>query len=181
MMKHTCRLLMSPLWLVAACAPYPSAPSTPLEIPSYPAGDPRTETGGFVRQVRLVEVERDGATFILMAWRTGEVLTLGAMTKGRFEGEVCWSINSAELSFKAELKPASQRVAVRASGAPPTAVEPVGETAGFRDYRWTNIELAAPLWIDGDECALRVTFAPKSGAAVSLPPQGLFAGHLVAR
>ena len=181
MTKNTYRSMLPLLWLAAACASHPAVPLTPLEIPSYPADDPRTETGGFVREVRLVEVESDATNYILMAWRTGEILTLGAMTQGPFEGDVRWSINGAVLDFTAELKPASQHVVVRATGAPPAAADAFGETAGFRDYRWTNIELKAPLWITGDECSLTLTFQPKTGSRVSLPTDGVFAARLVAR
>ena len=51
-----------------------------------------------------------------------------------------------------------------------------GETAGFRDYRWTNIDLASPVWLSDDQCALSVTFEAADGAVVTLPdrrPVGL--------
>ena len=113
MTKNTYRSMLPLLWLAAACASHPAVPLTPLEIPSYPADDPRTETGGFVREVRLVEVESDATNYILMAWRTGEILTLGAMTQGPFEGDVkglgfiteeirCFSVSYPKTSTKIE-------------------------------------------------------------------------------
>ena len=164
--------------LSAACA---SPPANPLEVPSYAADDPRPQQGGFVRDVRLEEVEQDETKYILMAWRVGDVLTLGAMTQGPFVGHVRWSLDDALLDFDVVAKPASQDVPVRVTGAPAAAGPLRGETAGFRDYRWTNIDLASPVWLSDDQCALSVTFEAADGAVVTLPDRGAYAVRMIER
>lgn len=164
--------------LSAACA---SPPANPLEVPSYAADDPRPQQGGFVRDVRLEEVERDETKYILMAWRVGDVLTLGAMTQGPFVGHVRWSLDDALFDFDVVAKPASQDVPVRVTGAPAAAGPLRGETAGFRDYRWTNIDLASPVWLSNDQCALSVTFEAADGAVVTLPDRGAYAVRMIQR
>ena len=153
----------------------------PMTIPSYSIDDPRPQSGGFVSQVRLAEIERAGTRYILMAWEVGDVLTLGAMTQGPFEGEVDWRIGDAHIHFSVDAESGSGKVPVTASAAP-NGVEPLsGERAGFRDFRWTNVELRTSQWLSERSGALSVSFRANDGAVVSLPPAGAYAMHLAAR
>jgi len=169
------------LALSASCAaPNGRAPEPlPLEVPTYAADDPRPNSGGFVREVRLVDVERGGTKYTLMAFRVGDVLTLGAMTEGPFVGEVEWQLGAHRLRFEVATEPRSGRVLV--------AVEPVqaaqlhGDKAGFGAYSWTNIELPAPDWWPDGGRSLQLTFEPATGDAVRLPADGAYAAQFVAR
>ncbi|MEM7204045.1 MAG: PQQ-binding-like beta-propeller repeat protein [Planctomycetota bacterium] len=152
-----------------------------LEIPSYAADDPRPKSGGFVREVRLAEVERDGTKYILMAWEVGEVLTLGAMTQGPFEGDVDWRLDDAHVRFAVTTEPRSGKVAVVAKHASAGASPLEGRKAGVGDYRWTNVDLPSPLWFARRRGAVSLTFRAKDGAVVTLPQNGSYAARMVAR
>lgn len=179
-MKMTC--LSVSLLVLGACANAPAVPDgPPLAIPTYTKDDPRPGTGGFVRDVRLVEAAQNGTKYILMAWQVGDVLTLGAMTEGPFEGRVEWRLNDAALRFDVDAKPASGDVVIDTIDAPAGVARPVGQTAGFRGYRWTNIELPAAAWFGAAAGSVSLTFTSKDGAVVSLPKEGRFATSKIAR
>lgn len=174
-------LLSLPLVLVlAGCAATAWSGGAPLDVPSYAADDPRPRTGGFVRDVQLAETERDGDRFILMAFEVGTTLTLGAMVEGDFEGDVVWRLNDAKLTLRLASKQPPAGVSVTVEEGPSGVEVPVGQQAGFRGYRWVNIELDSARWLPGRIGALSLTFEPEQGDAVRLPvDEHVFAARLV--
>lgn len=150
-------------------------------MPSYPANDPRTQTGGFVRDVRLVEVEDGDTTYTLMAFEVGGTLTLGAMTKGPFEGTAEWQLGAAGLVVRFAAEPRSGIVPVATRNAPAGTAELDGEKAGFRTFQWINVDVDSSRWLPTQPAALSLTFASRDGKRVRLPESGVYAAQTVAK
>jgi hypothetical protein len=62
-----------------------------LTVPHFAVDDPRVNTAGFVAQTTRINRDVDGTTFTLMIFAVGDVVTLGAMVNGDFEGAAEWS------------------------------------------------------------------------------------------
>ncbi|MEL6904429.1 MAG: hypothetical protein AAFP22_03430 [Planctomycetota bacterium] len=170
------------LVLLASCAsnsaPSPAPVEGPaLEVPRYAEDDERPNTGGFVRDVSLASVERDGTTFTLMAWQVGDVLTLGAMTDGAFTGQVEWQLGTRGFRFDVDEEPRSGRMPVEAIDPPAGAAALGGDKAGFSSFSWTNVDLEASLWWFEGPAALSVTWRTEAGKLVRLPEEGAFAAR----
>ena len=153
------------------------AATTPLSIPSYRADDPRPQTGGFVREVRLAETIVGETKFILMAFRVGDTLTLGAMTEGPFEGTARFRLGEHELGF--EFAPEHGDVAVETTNPPAGVERPIGQQAGFKGFRWVNVDLDSDAWLPDGAARLDLRFTDRAGRVTSLPTTGsAFAARL---
>lgn len=175
-------LLLVSCALVAACAATGdrAVESPALAIPSYPADDPRPQTGRFVREVRLAETTVGETRFILMAFRVGDTLTLGAMTEGPFEGSANFRLGKRGLEF--DFAADHGEIAVTTTNPPAGAERPRGQQAGFRDYRWINVELESDLWLPDGATLLGLRFRDRLGQVTTLPVTGgAFAARLEAR
>lgn len=166
------QLVFATALLFAACASAPKAPAVPagpeIEIPRFAAGDPRVDQPGFVGQtLRLKHVVGD-TTYTLMTFVVGDTLTLGAMVKGPFRGNVHWTIGARELRLPFDTKKAEKNtpVAVTGSRAVITA-----QGAWFQSNAWTNVELPCAEWLPAGT-PLQLEFVPASGTAVTLPEAG---------
>lgn len=152
------------LLLLASC----SVPGPPLEVPAYQADDPVVNQGGFVNQVRLAEVERAGTSYILMAFAVGERMTLGAMVQGPFTGDAVWRVGS--YGFRVSFDTGQTRVVDLS--APAGTADLVAQTAGFRDFRWVNVDVDRAGWFPGGEADLALEFLPSGGKPIVLPDEG---------
>lgn len=161
------------IFLLASC----SVSGPPLVVPAYRADDPVVNQGGFVNQVRLAEVKDEATSYILMAWAVGDTMTLGAMVQGPFAGDAIWRVGSYgfRVSFDTEQDPQ-----VLDLSAPPGNVDLVAQTAGFRGFRWVNVEVDRAGWFPDGEADLALEFCPTGGQPIVLPDAGwAYAAHLV--
>ena len=145
------------------------APQADLAVPSFTKDDKRIDTAGFVRLTRRVSWTKDKATWTLMAFRVGDVVTLGAMVKGAdFSGQVRFSLGetAVEVPFDTKVKP-KDKVAARTVGQKDAKV--TAQQASFRGTHWINAELKVNDWFTKRPMPLVVEFLPKSGEPVRLP------------
>lgn len=159
-----------PVAALAACALHSSSKPGPIaEIPVFAANDARVADAGFVTQTLRLSEERGGTRYTLMAFGTGEMLTLGAMVQGAFRGTVEWTLGRRTLSLPFDAadpgRPAT--VAVHGGGGPIAAAG-----ASFRGTAWTNVEV--PMAWAGDGTALQLRFVPEGGGGALVLPD---AGH----
>ncbi|MEO6593630.1 MAG: hypothetical protein ABIP94_02630 [Planctomycetota bacterium] len=138
-------------------------------VPVFAAGDARVETPGFVAETLRLHHERDGIRYTLMAFDVGEKLTLGAMVRGKFAGQVHWQVGDRRLSFPFDTESVGRDIAVTDSGDPERQL--VGQSASFRGTAWVNVELPLADWVV-DGTSLQLTFAPHTGAKLALPDEG---------
>ncbi len=102
-----------------------------------------------------------------MAFVVGDALTLGAMVRGDFMGNVRWQVGGRELSFAMDTGAGSWSD-VQVAG-PST----LGQGAHFRGTTWINLELPLIDFIDlADGGALQLRFEPERGPRVTLPDEG---------
>lgn len=156
--------------LAAACAsPAGATKAGPeAQVPVFAAGDARVGTAGFVAETLRLHHERDGVRYTLMAFVVGDTLTLGAMVRGKFAGEVRWRIGDRRLSFAFDTDAAARDVPVSERDA---GTQLRGQGASFRGTSWVNLDLPLAGWA-ADGTPLELTFVPRAGAALALPDGG---------
>jgi hypothetical protein len=113
-------------------------------------------------------------TFTLMIFAVGDVLTLGAMVRGDFDGTASWRVG--DRSFAVPLRREDRgRSDVRT-----TRAGLVGQHGGFDDYDWVNVEVPIGEWWS-DGVLVRLDFRG-DGVEVALPDRDRwFVGTLVRR
>lgn len=168
-MTHLRRLPALALLLLAACAsPPPPAASAPIaRIPRFAADDARVGTAGFVAQTLRLHHETATARYTLMAFVVGDTLTVGAMVRGPFRGQIRFVLAGHSLAFRFDTE------------APPTEVEVVvdagraaslkGQGASFRGTMWINVDLPATTWLP-PAARLSLLFDGADGTRILLPP-----------
>lgn len=152
------------LLLFASCSVGP-----PLAVPAYRADDPVVNQGGFVNQVRLVEVEREGTSYILMAWAVGDTMTLGAMVRGPYAGDAVWRVGS--YGFRVALNDREDAPAVVDVSAP-SGTGLTAQAAGFQGFRWVNVDVDRATWFRDGKADLALEFVPTVGEPIVLPDEG---------
>ncbi len=163
-------LLLWSTGLLAACATVEGTARGPeIEVPVFAADDARVGTAGFVAQTLRLHREEAGVRHTLMAFRTGETWTLGAMVKGDFVGEVHWHLDGRHLHMPFSSSAPAGKVPVLAE--PGGAQVASAEGASFRGTAWTNVELPRACLHDGSTVQLQ--FVAATGAVVTLPDAGV--------
>jgi hypothetical protein len=163
--------------LLAACAatdPGATRTGPELPVPVFAAGDSRVGQAGFVGETLRLHKEEDGVRYTLMAFAVGDTLTLGAMVRGAFRGEVIWRVGDRTLRVPFDSGSPAQEATVQVMGA---AGPLVAHGAQFRGTSWTNVEVPVASWI-AEGTPVQLTFSPQGGAAHVLPDAGF---HYVAR
>ena len=159
------RLSLVLLMLVGACASH--APQ--ILIPQFSASDPRVQTAGFVGETLRLHRDVDGQRYTLMAFVVGDTLTLGAMVKGAFAGDLSWKLGARTLRMPFDTKGKLRAVVVRVE---PGESQPVqAEGASFRGITWLNVEVPAA-WLGAADTELRLVFSPAAGSPIALPEAG---------
>lgn len=181
-------LLAPPLLVAAACAASPGAEAgaspaaaspastapRPLVVPRFAEDDARVNTAGFVGLTTQVDRESGGTTHTLMVFAVGEVLTLGAMVEGDFDGRATWQVGAR--SFSVPLRRAN-----RGSSSVTVEGEPLqGRHGGFRDFDWVNVEVPLSEWLP-DGTPVRLEFRAADGSHVAVPAAGSYAARVEAR
>ncbi|MGK0300161.1 MAG: hypothetical protein ACI89X_001029 [Planctomycetota bacterium] len=163
----TCALFFT----LASCAS--TAPTTLVgpaaDIPVFASDDARVGTAGFVGQTLRLKQEHEGITYTLMAFVVGDTLTLGAMVKGKFAGDVQWSIGNHQLTFPFDSAAVQSGAIVSVSHDSETKLK--GEGAAFRGTSWMNVDLPLADWA-ANGTALQLKFAAHDGATRTLPDAG---------
>ena len=135
------------LTLVACGGPSASSSVSPAQtgeallVPQFAIDDPLVGTAGFVARTTRVNRPIDGTTFTLMAFAVGDVLTLGAMVEGPFDGTAHWTVGQRTFS-----------VPIRRSNRGTTDVAVSGQTfvgrhGGFNAFDWVNVEVPIDEWL----------------------------------
>ena len=164
---------------LAACA----TPPPTLRVPHFNANDPRVTTAGFVGETLRISQRHGSTDYTLMAFAVGDTLTLGAMVKGEFRGEVRWLVDDKHLSFAMDTVQVRRETSVAVTGGDSTdagdAETVTGQGAEFRGTSWVNVELPVSLWMTTPGTALRLEFAADAADLVSLPARdGVYAAQL---
>lgn len=127
-----------------------SEPNVPLVVPHFAADDERVGTAGFVRFTTRESVEREGTTYTLMIFAVGDVLTLGAMIEGTFEGAAHWEVG--DRSFSVPMRRSDRGSDEIAA----TGAALVGQHGGFDAFDWVNVEVPLDAWLaEGTSIRLR--------------------------
>lgn len=147
-----------------ACA----ATGSTLDVPHFAADDPLVNQAGFVRETLRLNHEQGGTTYTLMAFRVGDVVTLGAMVQGGFDGSVEWQLGRSRIRLPFPQEPSDSRVAAEVHSSQPGAGEVVGQRASFQGTTWINVELDQDAWFSGP-VSVQLTFWPRTGPPVFLP------------
>lgn len=173
-MRHPAAPVLGLLAALAACAGAPPPAGPDFTVPCFTADDARVGQAGFVAATHRENRDVDGVRYTLMAFAVGDKLTLGAMVKGAFRGEVRWQVGERTLHvpFDAAAPAAASQVVVAGDAAAPPLQ---AQGAQFRGTAWTNIELPAA-WLPAG-APLALVFAPAQGTPVALPPAGAFAAR----
>lgn len=159
-------VLLVPFALLA-CAHAPSTrDGAPAAIPVFRADDSRIGTAGFVQQTLRIHAEHDGVRYTLMAFAVGDTLTLGAMVRGSFRGEVRMQVGAHDLRWPFDVEHPPQEVDIAVDGG--RGASRIGHGASFRGTAWVNVELPLSAWLrDGDP--LHLEFLRDDGTHVDLP------------
>jgi hypothetical protein len=163
--------------LLGACAavdPAVTREGPELPVPVFAAGDPRVGQAGFVGETLRLHREDDGVRCTLMVFAVGDTLTLGAMVRGAFRGEVRWRVGGRTLRVPFDAGAPAKDAEVAVAGAPGPLV---AHGAQFRGTSWTNIEVPLAEWL-ADGTPVQLEFAPEAGSPRVLPDAGF---HYVAR
>jgi len=133
-------------------------------VPQFKIDDPLVGTAGFVTRTTRIHRPVGGTTFTLMAFAVGDVLTLGAMVEGPFDGTAHWTVGQRTFS-----------VPVRRSNRGTTDVAVSGQTlvgqhGGFNAFDWVNVEVPIDEWLPNGT-RVRLEFEAE-GASVVLPEDG---------
>tara|TARA_R110002073_G_scaffold256072_1_gene418607 strand:+ start:234 stop:779 length:546 start_codon:yes stop_codon:yes gene_type:complete len=157
--------------MLAACATNGPAtlPGPLAAIPVFASDDERVGTAGFVGQTLRLKHEHEGVTYTLMAFVVGETLTLGAMVKGAFAGNVQWQVGGRKLSFPFDSAKVRAATPVHVSDSPEALLE--GQSASFRGTSWLNVDVPLASFVD-DGTALQLVFQSNTGNTVTLPDDG---------
>lgn len=163
-------LVAAVLFLTGGCAGSGSittAAGPDMAVPVFDADDPQVQTAGFVRKTLRLTEEHDGVTYTLMAFVVDDTMTLGAMVKGGFSGDVEWRVadRSAALPFDTDASLSDVPVMVHDDQGDSTLV---GQGASFRGTSWVNIEVDVDAW-GADGTPIQLIFTPRTGSAVHLP------------
>jgi len=141
----------------------PDAP--PAAIPLFAADDPRVGTAGFVGSTLRLHEERGGARYTLMAYATGDTVTLGAMVRDAvFRGRVRWRVGARVIEFPFDSERPGDAGPVTLDGA---RSEFAAQGAAFRTTKWANVDLPAA-WFDGG-AGLQLRFVAEGGEVAVLP------------
>jgi len=158
-------LLTASVGMAACSGTAPGAPAPDdaptLTVPRFEADDPRVDTPGFVGQTTRMSRVVDETTYTLMIFAVGEVLTLGAMVEGSFDGTAEW--RGGDRSFTVPVA----RDDRGAAGVPVTGEDLVGSHGGFDEFDWVNVEVPLAEWLP-DGTTVGLTFRSGSGT-VALP------------
>lgn len=142
-----------------------------LLVPHFEGDDPVVGTAGFVARTARVSQEVAGTTFTLMTFAVGDVLTLGAMVDGDFEGTAEWVVD--DRTFSVPLRRTNRgRADVEVQGQPL-----LGQHGGFNAFDWVNVEVPRDEWLD-DETRIRLTFLAADGEYVLPAPGEWFVASL---
>lgn len=144
-------------------------PGPVADIPVFASDDPRVGTAGFVGQTLRLTQQHEGITYTLMSFVVGDTLTLGAMVKGTFAGDVRWSMGQRQLKFPFHTAAAQTGTFASVSDNPTAKIE--GQGATFRGTAWMNFDLPLASWISNG-APLQLTFVSHDGANVTLPDTG---------
>jgi len=145
-----------------------------LSVPHFEADDPRIETAGFVGLTTRVSREASGTTHTLMIFAVDDVLTLGAMVEGDFEGTVHWEVGDRTFSVPLSRSNRGRReVAAEGRGL-------AREYGGFDAFDWVNVEVPLDAWLP-DGTPVRLEFRPEDGAPLSVPAEGRLVSRVEAR
>ncbi|MEM7308111.1 MAG: hypothetical protein AAF682_15640 [Planctomycetota bacterium] len=169
-MKLLPLLVLSPL--LSACAAAPAPAPVPIEVPHFAADAPEVREAGFVGQTLRLRKTVGANEYILMAFRVGEVVTLGAMLQGSFDGDVRFAVGAAELVLPFPDESPGRESPARVARGPAGHAPIVGQRASFRGTRWINVDLDASLWFPEPGTPVQLTFLPYSGENVALPEEG---------
>lgn len=141
--------------------PGPDAPT--LAVPRFEADDPRVNTAGFVGQTTRMSRVVDETTYTLMIFAVGDVLTLGAMVEGSFDGAAAWRVGDRSFTVPVT-RDDRGTTEVQATGE-----ELVGRHGGFDAFDWVNVEVPLAEWLpDGTPVALEF----RSGSGTVTLPEG---------
>lgn len=161
----------------AACsstrAGAPTRPGPEIAIPSFARDDARVGTAGFVRETLRLSVERGERRCTLMTFVVGDELTLGAMVRGAFAGEVVWDVNGRAVRSPFDSKAPGRAGPATVDG---RASDLRLEGAAVGATTWANFTVPCAEWLP-DGAALSLSFVA-DGEAVTLPDAGV---HYVAR
>lgn len=149
---------------LASSSNSPSQPHDRLVVPQFAVDNPLIGTPGFVAHTTRINRPVEGTTFTLMAFAIGDVLTLGAMVEGPFDGTAHWTVGERTFS-----------VPVRRSNRGTTDVAVsgqalVGQHGGFNAFDWVNVEVPIDEWLPNGT-RVRLEFEA-ADARVVLPHDG---------
>lgn len=143
--------------------PPPGAEAPALTVPRFAHDDPRVNTAGFVGQTTRMSRIVDGTTYTLMIFAVGDVLTLGAMVEGPFDGTAEWRVGDRSFVVPVTRDDRGRDVV------PVTGENLVGRHGGFDEFDWVNVEVPLAEWLpDGTPVAL----AFRSGSLDVALPEG---------
>jgi hypothetical protein len=143
-----------------------------LTVPHFSADDPRVGTAGFVGQTTRLSFVEGETTYTLMAFAVGDVLTLGAMVEGPFDGTAEWRVGGR--SFSVPVTRANRG----SDEVPVTGAEVTGRHGGFRDFDWVNVEVPLDDWLP-DGTVVGLSFRA-GGRSITLPEGGgVYASEVV--
>ena len=145
----------------------------------FAADDSRVGTAGFVGQTLRLSKESDGVTHTMMAFVVGDTLTLGAMVKGEFTGNVHWQLGDRSLTFAFDASAVAADTAVMIDDDPSKTLQ--GHGASFRGISWINVDVPLADWA-ADGTSLQLTFTTNNGKLLTLPDAGYhYITHLATR
>jgi hypothetical protein len=156
--------------MAASCATPPATLIGPtVEIPVFASDDERVGTAGFVGQTLRRSYAQNGVTYTLMAFAVGDTLTLGAMVKGGFAGDVRWQVGPRTLTFVFDTNNARAKTPVRVSDDPNADLE--GQGAAFAGISWMNVDVPLSSFASGGT-AVQLKFRCSADETVTLPNAG---------
>lgn len=158
--------------LTSSCATGPATlPGREAAIPVFAADDARVQTAGFVGQTLRLKKDHEGTNYTLMAFAVGDTLTLGAMVKGPFTGDVRWQVGDRSLTFPFDAAKAALGATVTVDDDPAKTLR--GHGAAFRGTAWINVDVPLAEWLQ-DGTSMQLTFHANDGALLALPDIGYY-------
>ncbi len=166
--------IVASLWIGAGCSspPPPSGVETPApaiaHIPRFAADDPRIETAGFVGLTLRKHHDAGDRRFTMMAFAVDDTLTLGAMVRGSYRGNVRWVVAGRAMTFRFDTDTETRETPVAVDAG--ATKQLTGRGATFRGTMWINVEVPKEWLPPGG--FLKLEFQEDDGPRVALPKLG---------